>query len=81
MALNPKQEFSAITFTRGQIADRLNDRLPKGRLEISPADPRLTDGVCQQLVDDIAFLYKEAAEDVGTNNDVDNLFSDLWEEL
>lgn len=66
-SLDPKQSFVAISYTRAEIAEELNGIAhdegwddPK----FTKDDPRLTDEVCQDIVDGVQSAYCDVDENV-----------------
>lgn len=67
--LNPKKAFVAISYTREEIAEELNgiadnEGWSKGFVKFSKDDPRLTDEVCQDIVDGVQSAYCDIDDNV-----------------
>lgn len=65
--LNPKQSFVAIAYTREEIAQELNSIAQSEGWDdpkFTKDDPRLTDAVCQDIVDGVQSAYCDVDENV-----------------
>jgi hypothetical protein len=65
--LDPKQSFVALSHTREEIAEELNSIAQSEGWEnpkFTKDDPRLTDEVCQDIVDGVQSAYCDVDENV-----------------
>ncbi len=65
--LDPKQAFVAISYTREEIAEELNGIAQNEgwpNPNFTKDDPRLTDEVCQDIMDGIQSAYCDVDENV-----------------
>ncbi len=67
--LDPKQSFVALAHTREEIAEELNSIAQNegwDNPKFTADDPRLTDEVCQDIVDGVQSAYCDVDENVDT---------------